>query len=500
MTDQNNFQPPWMEVEQTNPSPVVNPAVNSSQSAPVTPPPAPNFAQSENTPVEPAPVNPPPGLPLIVSSPFKKIIPFLGIAVIIIIIVFIVRTILTKKSATVQTQTGTTTAKKEAVTLTYWGLWESNQIMQPLIAEYQKNNPHVTINYVFQASKDYRERLQSALAAGTGPDIFKIHNTWLPMFKQELSSAPDTLVDWSDYFSSISDLKSGNKYYAVPLGFDTLALYYNVDLLTAAGKKPPTDWKELRETAIALRTPATGAIQIGGVALGTTANVDHWSDILALMMLQNGVDLNNPTGQFAAETLKFYSLFSKVDRVWDETLPNSVYAFANGKVAMIFAPSWRAFEIKELNPKLNFRTVVVPQLSGTQIAWATFWAEAVSKNSKNQETAWDFIKFLSQKENLKKLYTYEAQTRLFGEPYPTKSLAKDLESDPVVGAFVKQGSYAKSWYLCSFTHDNGLNDRMIKYYQDAINGVIQGKDANQVLEPLQSGVTQVLGQYQITAK
>ena len=35
----------------------------------------------------------------------------------------------------------------QPVTLTYWGLWESEEIMQPLIEQYAQENPHVTINY-----------------------------------------------------------------------------------------------------------------------------------------------------------------------------------------------------------------------------------------------------------------------------------------------------------------------------------------------------------------
>ena len=49
------------------------------------------------------------------------------------------------------------------------------------------------------------------------------------------------------------------------------------------------------------------------------------------------------------------------------------------------------------------------------------------------------------------------------------------------------------------TFDNGLNDRIIKYYQDAINAYLNDQEEKQILEPLIAGVTQVLSQYGLVA-
>ena len=104
-----------------------------------------------------------------------------------------------------------------------------------------------------------------------------------------------------------------------------------------------------------------GVVTQSGVALGRTENVDHWPEILALMMLQNGVDLSSPIGKPAEDAL-FFTVFSTVDGVWDATLPPSTQAFAAGKLAMYIAPSWCAFEIQLQNPNLKFKTVPLPQL------------------------------------------------------------------------------------------------------------------------------------------
>lgn len=232
-----------------------------------------------------------------------------------------------------------------------------------------------------------------------------------------------------------------------------------------------------------------------GAALGTVNNIDHFSDILGLLLLQNGVDLAKPNGVLAEDALKFYTLFTITDHVWDESLSSSVYAFATEKVTMIFAPSWRAHEITQINPELEFKISPVPQLPGTQISWATYWAEGVSSKSKNIQAAWDFLSYLSSKETLIQFYNKASQLRNFGEPYPRKDLASQLEDDSLVGAFVKQAPYAKSWYLCSATHDNGINDKMIKYFEDAVDKMLKGESAAEALEITSQGVAQVLNQY-----
>jgi len=389
----------------------------------------------------------------------------------------------------------------ENVVLEYWGLWEPNEVLSALISEYQDKNPHVTVNYKQQSSQDYRERLQSAFAQDKGPDIFRFHNTWIPMLQKELSAMTQEIekeIDLSkNFFPSVSNsLKVNGKSFGVPLGFDCLLLYYNPQILREANKTYPNSWDEMRKTAADITVyDDQGRIEIAGAALGTSSNIDHFSDILGLMMLQNGVDLKDPTGSLAEDALKFYTLFSSRDKVWNDTLPSSVYSFANEKVAMIFAPSWRAHQIKELNPDLEFKTAPVPQLPGSQIGWATFWAEGVSEKSSSAEEAWRFLSFLSSKESLTKLYTQASQVRDFGEPYPRKDLATELENDSIVGAVVTQGPYAESWYLCSRTHDNGINDKLIKYFQDAVGKVIQGTSSSKALETVAQGVSQVLKQY-----
>lgn len=454
---------------------------------PVVPPTIPTFS---------ATAPPPP------KKGFPKAIIFVGLGVILLgLLAFILPKLLGRMG------------KGGEANLTWWGLWEDDSVVTPLIAEYQQANPNVKIQYVKQSQQDYRERLTNALAKGEGPDIFRFHNSWAPMLKNELDFVPASAMSAGDFAQTFypvasSDLTSGTGLVGIPLGYDALTLFINDDIFSQAGKTPPTTWDELRQTALSLTVKdEQGTITQAGAALGRTENVDHWQEILGLMMLQNGVDLSNPTGKLAEDALTFYTVFSSVDGVWDATLPSSTTAFAAGKVAMYFGPSWRAFEIRQQNPNLKFKTVPVPQLPKSNpnepdVTYATYWVEGVWARSPAKEEAWKFLKFISSKESLQKMYENASKTRLFGEPYPRTDMANLLTQDPIVGSIVTQAPDAQSWYLAARTFDGatGINSQIGKYFEDAVNAVNTGIPAAKALETVASGVAQVLSQYGLTGQ
>lgn len=221
------------------------------------------------------------------------------------------------------------------------------------------------------------------------------------------------------------------------------------------------------------------------------------------MMLQNGASLVTPTGTEAEEALIFYRKFATASDpvyTWNDSLDNSVYAFATGKVAMILAPSWRAFDIKQLSPDLRFKIAPIPQLPGNTVTWASYWVEGVSAKSKNQEAAWKFMTYLTSKEAVTMLYSEAAKTRVFGEPYARVDMASTIADDPFAGAYVAQAANAKSFPLASRTFDNGLNDRLIKYLEDAVNAVANdGVAPKAALETAGAGFRQVLSSFGLTS-
>jgi multiple sugar transport system substrate-binding protein len=395
-------------------------------------------------------------------------------------------------------------------TLTWWGLWEGENIVQPIIDEYEAANPGVEIEYIQQSQQDYRERLTNALSSGTGPDIFRYHNTWVPILSRNLDSIPASVMSTADFAKDFypvasSDLSTGSGIVGIPLEYDAITLFINEDIFAQNNKTPPATWDDLRQTAIELTIKDDrDVITQAGVALGRTENVDHWPEILGLMMLQNGANPANPTNELAEDAINFFTVFSRQDGVWNETMPPSTTAFAAGKVAMYFAPSWRAFEIDRQSPNLNYRTVDIPQLpkateNEPDVTYATYWVEGVNAQSKTKEEAWKFLSYLSQREALQKLYQSQSSVRAFGEPYPRVDMQDLLTDHPVIGSIIRLATDAESWYLASRTFDGptGINSLLADYYGDAINAVNAGTAADKALETAAQGVNQVLTQYQI---
>lgn len=399
----------------------------------------------------------------------------------------------------------------EEVTLTWWGLWEESSIVEPLISEYQQANPNVTINYVKQAKEDYRERLTNALAQGSGPDMFRFHNTWVPMFKGQLDPMPEVAYSKSEFSNTFypvmtKDLLIEGSYVGIPLEYEGLALFVNDDVFANATKSVPETWDELRVTAQDLTIKdESGVITQAGAALGLTENVDHWPEILALMMQQNGGNLANPTGSASEGALSFYTLFATGDNpVWDSAQPNSTVAFASGNLAMYFGPSWRVFEIQRINPNLNFRVVELPQIpksspSDPDMAYASYWVEGVNSRSSDaaKQEAWKFLKFMSQADTLEKFFDNATAFRAFGEPYPRVDMRDSLLSNEYLASYIAQAGDAQSWYLASRTWDGptGINSQLAGYYEDAINAVNAGGSPQNALTTAAVGINQVLVQY-----
>lgn len=392
-----------------------------------------------------------------------------------------------------------------SVVLEYWGLWEPTETMQTVIKDYETANPGVSINFTKQSHQDYRLRLKTALAqGGNGPDIFRYHSSWVPMMTQELSSLPSAVMTSAEYTNTFYPaaaqlLQVGGQIVGIPLMYDGLALYYNTEIFSTAVVDPPKTWSDLRSLASKLTVKANASITRAGVAMGNTSNVEHFSDIIAVLMMQNGADMTKPNSPQTRDALLFYTNFIKSDGVWNDSLPLSSVAFARGDVAMMFAPSWRALEVKQMNPNLKFKVVPLPQLSDSRIAYANFWAEGVSSKSTHKEEAWKFLKYLSSSDVQKKLYSAQSQVRPFGEIYSRKDLANTLAEDDIASAYLQDAPYAKGWYMSSNTHDDGLNDQIIKYYEDAVNSLLKGESIEDVLITLDQGVQQVLTQYGVTS-
>lgn len=431
----------------------------------------------------------------------------------ILIILFIIA-LLIIGSVVAMSMLGRRSPQTSGATLTYWGLWDDAASMQEMIKEYQQAHPEVKITYEVKDAKDsYRQRLLARIEKGTGPDIFRYHNTWVPEIRSILSAAPPSIVPAEqlkqDYYPVIAkDVIINNAVVGLPLGIDGTLLVYNKKALSNAGiATPPKDWEALIDAAKKITVKnQENQIQFSGIALGTAENIEHFSDIIAGMFLQNGVNLVALEGnQNANSVLEAYTAFATPPNdTWNETMPNSILAFANEKVAMIFVPYWQLEVLRQLNPDLDFGVSIFPQVrGGTKKVAASYWVEGVSSKSAHKDVAWDFLKFLSTKESLIKLAELDKKSgrSMIPRPYPRKEMASLIIQDPFLGPVVQQAPDYDSMPLISRTFDGGregqggLNDGLIAYLRDAVNTILFGGSIDAAVNTFSQGVTQIMDQF-----
>jgi len=414
----------------------------------------------------------------------KRTMLIIGGAVIVLILIIIIAIAISKGSDKPNSNNSETTG---TVVLEYWGLWEPESVMQPLIDKYQAKNPNVTIKYTQKSFTQYEENLNTRLTEGSitgspAPDIFRINNTWLSKYQSKLYPAPSGTIAISsiqqDFYPTVINdfIGTDGQVYALPMEIDGLALYYNKQIFAQAGLvEPPATWDAVISTAKQLtKKDSNGVITQAGLAVGTSKNIKHSADILSLLMLQNGVDVINSTnnqmsitGDRAISSLEFYTDFVNVHETWSEDLRLDLEMFYTGKLAMMIAPSWTTFDILNSNSTIEFGIVPTPILGTTEIYYGHYWGEAVSANSARPDIAWDFINFLNQEEQLKELYSNSSQIRAFGEPYSRVSMGSLLQNEPYVGSIIRMAPYFKSW-------KKGDENYVNESFDTAINAVVSG--------------------------
>lgn len=137
---------------------------------------------------------------------------------------------------------------------------EANTTKKITDEQWNPKNPNlqVAMDIVPGSPDDYFQKLSAAFAAGNGPDIFSMSPTeWMKYAKGGIAL---DLTEWigpnkDDYYANpINAVTLDGKIYSTPANMDLLGLYYNKDMLAAAGVQPPKTWAELLDAAKKLAT------------------------------------------------------------------------------------------------------------------------------------------------------------------------------------------------------------------------------------------------------
>jgi len=310
-----------------------------------------------------------------------------------------------------------------------------------------------------------------------------------------------------------------------------MQLYYNRDMFNAAGiTAPPKTWMEFQADVQKMtRLNANGNFDQSGAAIGTGVNINRASDLLSLLMLQNGVEFPTKKGMLAKmdegvvgkdgnvfqageQALGFYTQFARLSTAsntinqaytWNNRQHYSVDAFAEGSVAMMFNYSWQMAEIRNKNPKLNFSVAQVPQINVDKpVTYANYWGFAVARNkvasvsnvggspaaapvSNEVRTheAWQFLRFLTLK-NSGTITLYNATTKnskdfpisfdpamdylkRTQQPAARRDIIESQKTDSNLGPFASGNLIAKHWYQSD-------PDAVDKIFSDMIESVNRG--------------------------
>lgn len=436
----------------------------------------------------------------------------------------------------------TTQEAMKPITLTYWRVYDGEDAFEEILNAYKKLHPFITINYRKLRYSEYEGELINALAEDRGPDIFSIHNTWTKKYLSKITPMPPTItmaypvergaikkeiipelrtakspglndiknnfVDavYQDVVIPTLDKKTNQyeqKIYGLPLSVDTLAMYYNKDLFNNAGiAEPPAYWNNTFQQDVKKMTKQNdkGEIIQSGAALGGTNNIERYSDILSILMMQNGSVMMDEGGQVlfnripitfkdqkynpGLEALRFYSDFSNPAKEvysWNKELDNSLNMFTQGKLGIMFGYSYHLPTIKAQAPKLNFGITKLPQIEGnTPVNFANYWIETVSNKSKYANEAWDFVQFAATADQVK---TYLSKAK---KPTALRALVNEQIDDLDIGVFAEQILTAKSWYK------GADSNAMEKIFADMIDTVLIQEKIENVINLAASKVQQTV--------
>ncbi|MGP3963160.1 ABC transporter substrate-binding protein [Nonomuraea sp. 3N208] len=302
---------------------------------------------------------------------------------------------------------GSGSTSNEKVTLTYAN-WSEDQTpaMEQIAAEFQKQNPNITVKIQTLPWTEYWSTLQVGVAGGTAPDAF-----WMLADHFREYAKGGALVDLSDtvkstgidmgaYPKAVSDSYTyEGKIFALPKDFDTNGVWYNKALFDAAGVKYPDDtwgWQEVQDAAKKLTDKGKG---VWGIAAPIDPQGGYYNTILQAggTIIKPGGTASDFAGPAAVAGLKFWTDLQSAGS--SPTLKQlsdteAVAMFENQKVAMYFSGAYWALRFHK-NADLKGKIDVAPLPKGVKRATVTSGiGNAGYAGSKHPEELKKFLAFL----------------------------------------------------------------------------------------------------------
>lgn len=350
---------------------------------------------------------------------------------------------------------GCTRRSQAANVVRFWAVGREGEYAVELLQDFLRERPDIEVEVQKLPWTAAHEKLLTAYAGETLPDLCSLGNTWIPEFTALNALAPlDALASSSreialdDYFTGILDSNRVEGHlYGIPWYIDTNVLYYRRDILQQAGfAAPPTTWSEW--------TQMLGAIKalVGAQRYAILLPLNEFWPLTTLALQQPSELLrdNGRYGNFRSDdfrrTLEFYAnMFrrdwapkmtnTQVSNVWDE--------FGRGMFSFYISGPWNIAEFKKRMPaelRDAWMTAPMPGPNGPGTSSAGGASLVIFNHSKAKPAAWALMEYLSRSAVQQRFY------ELTGNMPPRRSTwqSSTLTASPYAKAFHTQLDHVRS--------------------------------------------------------
>lgn len=272
--------------------------------------------------------------------------------------------------------------------------------MDAAIAQYEEENPNVTVEIVSAGWDELNSRIVQLYQAGEAPDMMMMGSRSIRQFAEE-----GVLEDLAPYMTDeyletridnvMESAQVGGTQYGIPLALSSRALFYRSDLIEQA----PTTWEELLETA------QTVSAEQGMYGFAIPTDIGNGAHELMSFIYQNEGRVVDENGEFTVnsdanvETLEYLALFNEqegvIPNVVETDRDEQIQMFNNGDLAMYISGSWEKEELD--SGGLDYGVAELPEGEVKAVNLVTD-SYGISSISENKEAAWDFIEFMGTEE------------------------------------------------------------------------------------------------------
>lgn len=292
-------------------------------------------------------------------------------------------------------------------TVVFWQFWQP-EIIEPLIAKFEEENPGIDVRMEQLRWDSGRERIFAAIGSDSVPDLCEVGSTWMPRLLEA-----GALVDWS---AGVADLRPtmrgwslcsiGDAIYGVPWMLGTRALFYNRTLFARAGldsSHAPETWDQLYAAAAAIDRLGAG-VHGYGVQGGEPQVLFKkfmpfaWGN--GGRVLGDALERSEFDSPRNVEALEFYLRLKDVGVVERQQVLDRM--FRDGAIGMQISGAWLFRSIARDAPRLRYGVALVPRPSrerGTHASFAGGELLVSFDASENREDALRLARFLVRPDN-----------------------------------------------------------------------------------------------------